>query len=316
MSRASDRISQDRIACCETLIRPYIRRTPVIALDAQDAGLGPNPLVLKLELCQHAGSFKTRGAFANLLMREVPAAGVVAASGGNHGVAVAYAAMKRNVPAKIFVPRVASPSKLACIRDYGADLVIEGDRYADALEAAEDWAARSSAMPIHAFDQDETMLGQGTLAKELEEQAPEIDTLLVAVGGGGLISGVAAWYAGRIKIVGVEPHAAPTLTKALAAGHPVDAEAGGIAADSLAPRRVGERGFPIVKDFVHSVVLVSDEAIVQAQKTLWEILRLVAEPGGAAAFAALLSGSYAMASGERVGVVLCGGNTTAVDFGR
>jgi threonine dehydratase len=314
MSQVSGRIDKERIARCETAIRPYIRRTPVIAFDAEDAGLAPNRLVLKLELCQRAGSFKTRGAFANLLLREIPEAGVVAASGGNHGVAVAYAAMKRNVPAKIFVPSVASPSKLAQIRDCGADLVIEGDRYADALAAAEDWAARSSAMPIHAFDQDETMLGQGTLAKEFEGQAPEIDTLLVAVGGGGLISGIAAWYAGRIKIVGVEPSAAPTLTKALEAGHPVDAEAGGIAADSLAPRRVGERGFPIVREFVHGVVLVSDEAIVRAQKALWSALRLVAEPGGAAAFAALLSGGYRPAKDERVGVVVCGGNTTAVNF--
>jgi threonine dehydratase len=314
MPAVFDRIDRERIARCETVIRPYIRRTPIIALDAEDLGLESNRLVLKLELYQQSGSFKTRGAFANLLLREVPETGVVAASGGNHGVAVAYAAMKRNVPAKIFVPSVASPSKLAQIRDCGADLVIEGNRYADALAAAEDWAARSSAMPIHAFDQHETVLGQGSLAKEFEEQAPEIDTLLVAVGGGGLIAGIAAWYAGRVKIVGVEPSGAPTLSKALEAGHPVDAEAGGIAADSLAPRRVGALGFPIVKEFVYGVVLVSDEAIVRAQKALWSTLRLVAEPGGAAAFAALLSGGYQPAQDERVGVVICGGNTTAVNF--
>ena len=269
---------------------------------------------MKLELFQHSGSFKARGAFANLLTRKVPAAGVVAASGGNHGVAVAYAAMRLKMPAKIFVPSVASAAKVARVRDYGADLAIDGDRYADALAASEAWAEKTGAMPVHAFDQDETLLGQGTLGMELDAQAPDIDTLLVAVGGGGLIAGIAAWYAGRIKIIGVEPFAAPTLTKALAAGHPVDAEAGGVAADSLAPRRVGERVLPIAKDYVHSVVLVTDDAIVEAQQALWRVLRIVAEPGGAAAFSALLSGAYRTATGERVGVIISGGNTTAVHF--
>ncbi len=241
---------------------------------------------------------------------------MVAASGGNHGAAVAYAAMKLKVPAKIFVPSVSSPAKVARIRDYGADLTIEGDRYADALAESETWAENTGAMPVHAFDQDETLLGQGTLGMELETQAPSLDTLLVAVGGGGLIAGIAAWYAGRVKVIGVEPVAAPTLTKALAAGHPVDAEAGGVAADSLAPRRVGERVFPIAKQYVHSVVLVSDEAIVRAQKMLWQAARIVAEPGGAAAFSALLSGAYRPALGERVGVVVSGGNSAAVDFDR
>ena len=243
---------------CEKLIRPHVRRTPVIEIDAADFDLAPSPLWLKLELLQHSGSFKARGAFANLLMRKAPSAGVVAASGGNHGAAVAYAAMRLQVPAKIFVPSVSSPAKIARIRDYGAELVIEGDRYADALAASELWVEKSGAMPIHAFDQDETMLGQGTLGMELGEQAPDLDTLLVGVGGGGLIAGIAAWYRGRIKVVGVEPFAAPTLTKALAAGRPVDVEAGGIAADSLAPRRVGERVFPIVKEYVQGVVLVAD----------------------------------------------------------
>jgi threonine dehydratase len=307
-------VNPDSIARCETLIRPYIRRTPVVRVEATDFDITALPLTLKLELLQHAGSFKTRGAFANLLMRQVPAAGVVAASGGNHGVAVAYAAMRRKVPAKVFVPSVASPAKVASIRDYGANLAIEGDRYADALAASEAWVKKTGALAIHAFDQDETMIGQGTLAMEFAEQAPEIDTLLISVGGGGLIAGIAAWYADRIKVVGVEPFAAPTLTKALAAGHPVDAEAGGVAADSLAPRRVGERVFPIAKEYVDSVVLVADDAIVVAQKTLWRALRLVAEPGGAAAFAALSSGVYKPKDGERVGVVICGGNTTAVNF--
>jgi threonine dehydratase len=311
-----DAIGAESIARCGALIRPYIRRTSVAEIDASDVGLGPRSLWLKLELLQHSGSFKARGAFANLLTRRVPAVGVVAASGGNHGAAVAYAAMKLKVPAKIFVPSVSSPAKVARIRDYGADLTIAGDRYADALAESETWAEETGAMPVHAFDQDETLLGQGTLGMELEEQAPQIDTLLVAVGGGGLIAGIAAWYAGRIKVVGVEPVAAPTLTKALAAGRPVDAEAGGVAADSLAPRRVGERVFPIVKQHVHSVVLVTDEAIVHAQKTLWQIVRIVAEPGGAAAFSALLSGAYRPAAGERVGIVISGGNSAAVDFDR
>ena len=175
---------------------------------------------------------------------------------------------------------------------------------------------KTGAMPVHAFDQDETMLGQGTLGMELEEQNPSIDTLLVPVGGGGLIAGIAAWYARRVKVVGVEPFAAPTLSKALAAGRPVDAEAGGVAADLLAPRRVGDRVFPIVKNYVHGVVLVTDDAIVQAQKALWQALRIVAEPGGAAAFAAILSGAYRPEAGERVGIVISGGNSTAVDFDR
>jgi threonine dehydratase len=308
-------IGPNNIATCEKLIRPHVRRTPVIEIDAADFKLAPSPLWLKLELLQHSGSFKARGAFANLLMRKAPSAGVVAASGGNHGAAVAYAAMRLQVPAKIFVPSVSSPAKIARIRDYGADLVIEGDRYADALAASELWVEKTGAMPIHAFDQDETMLGQGTLGMELGEQASGLDTLLVGVGGGGLIAGIAAWYCGRIKVVGVEPLAAPTLTKALAAGKPVDAEAGGIAADSLAPRRVGDRVFPIVKQYVQGVVLVADDSIVQAQRALWQALRIVAEPGGAAAFAALLSGAYVPRTSERVGVVISGGNSTAVDFG-
>ena len=307
-------VNPECIARCEKLIRPYIRRTPVMAVDAADFAIKASLLTLKLELFQHAGSFKTRGAFANLLTRKVPAAGVVAASGGNHGAAVAYAAMRLKVLAKIFVPSVASPAKVARIRDYGADLAIVGDRYAEALAASEAWVEKTGAMAIHAFDQDETMLGQGTLGMELDEQAPEIDTLLVSVGGGGLIAGIAAWYAGRIKIIGVEPTAAPTLSKALAAGHPVDAQAGGVAADSLAPRRVGERVFPIAKVHVQGVVLVTDDAIVEAQRALWQVARIVAEPGGAAAVSALLSGAYRPEAGERVGIVISGGNTTAVRF--
>jgi threonine dehydratase len=314
-------ITRERIAAIERLIRPHIRRTPVVEISAADLGLdGPARLTLKLELVQHTGSFKPRGAFANLLARKVPPAGVVAASGGNHGCAVAFAAKRLGIPARIFVPTVASPVKMQQIRSYGADLVVEGERYADALAASEEWMASSGAMSVHAFDQVETLLGAGTVATELEEQAPDLDTLVIAVGGGGLIGAVASWYAGAGKpgprLIGVEPVLAPTLTRALEAGRPVDAEAGGIAADSLAPRRVGALMFPIAKEHVDRVALVTDDAIRAAQESLWRALRIVAEPGGAAALAALLSGEYRPREHERVGVVVCGGNTTAVDFAR
>jgi threonine dehydratase len=309
-------VNPARIAEAHKLIQPHIRRTPVVALDGGDFGLGKMALTLKLELLQHSGSFKARGAFTNLLLRQVPAAGVVAASGGNHGAAVAYAAMKLGRPAKIFVPRISSPAKIQRIRDYGADLVVGGEHYADALAASEIWRAQSGALGVHAFDQTETMLGQGTIGLELDRQAPDLDTLLVGVGGGGLIAGIAAWYAGRVRVVGVEPEASPTLAKALAAGRPVDVETGGVAADSLAPRRVGEAVFPIAQRHVDRVVLVTDEAIRHAQKALWAGIRIVAEPGAAAAFAALLSARYKPRAGERVGVLISGGNTVAVDFDR
>ena len=308
-----DRAEIDKAAA---VIRPYVRVTPLLTVTGADFGLAAFPLSLKLELFQHAGSFKTRGAFANLLLRQVPAAGVVAASGGNHGAAVAYAAMRRGVPAKIFVPTVSSPAKIQRIREYGADLVVGGERYADALAASEEWVARTGALRVHAFDQPETLLGQGTLGREIEAQAPDLDTLLVAVGGGGLIGGIAAWFGGRIRVIGVEPEAAPTLHRALRAGEPVDAPAGGIAADSLAPRRVGALMFPIAQRAIARAVLVSDDAIRQAQQALWSATRVVAEPGGVATLAALLSGAYVPATGERVGAVISGGNTTAVDFER
>ena len=308
----------DRAAIARTyeLIAPYVRTTPVVEASGADFGLSAFPLSLKLELFQHAGSFKTRGAFANLLTRAIPVAGVAAASGGNHGAAVAYAAMRRGVKARIFVPTVSSPAKIARIRSYGADLVVTGERYADALAVSQAWIAESGALPVHAFDQEETLLGQGTLALELGRQAPDLTTLLVSVGGGGLIGGIAAWCGGRPRVIGVEPEAAPTLTRALEAGKPVDAPAGGLAADSLAPRRVGELMFPIARAHIARVLLVSDAAIRRAQDALWETLRVVAEPGGAAALSALLSGAYAPGPGERVAAVVSGGNTTAVEFDR
>ena len=301
-------VTRENIAAIEPKIRPYIRRTPVVDPD------GDGKRIFKLELLQHSGSFKARGAFTNLLTREVPKAGVVAASGGNHGAAVAYAAQKLGKPARIYVPTVSSPAKIDRIRSYGANLVVTGDRYADALAESQKWAAQSGAMQIHAYDQDGALLGQGTVGMEFEQQAPDLDTLLVAVGGGGLIGGIAAWYAGKVRIIGVEPVLAPTLSRALEAGKPVDSPAGGIAADSLAPKQVGQLMFPIAQKYVEKVVLVEDDAILASQKALWNELRLTAEAGGAAAYAALLSGAYRPEKSERVGVLVCGGNTTAVNF--
>ncbi|MDQ0472283.1 threonine/serine dehydratase [Labrys wisconsinensis] len=308
-------ITPERIAEMERLVRPHVRHTPVLPVDRAEFGLAPGPLDLKLELLQHSGSFKVRGAFANLLTRPLPATGVAAASGGNHGAAVAYAAMRLGVPATIFVPNVTSPAKAERIRGYGAELVVGGERYADALAASRHFVEERGALAVHAFDQPETLLGQGGLGREIEADLPGIDSLLVAVGGGGLIGGIAAWFRGRVKVVAVEPEGSPTLWRAFEAGHPVDAEAEGIAADSLAPRRVGELMFPIAQAFVERPVLVSDDDIRAAQRALWDRLRLVAEPGGAAAFAALLSGKYVPGRTERVAVLLCGANTDAVRFG-
>jgi threonine dehydratase len=307
-------LSPGDIRAAAARIRPFVRRTPVLEADGADFGLDGVRLFFKLEFLQHAGSFKTRGAFNSLLTHPIPAAGVVAASGGNHGAAVAYAAMKRGVPATIFVPSVASPAKMEQIRGYGARLEIAGDRYNDALLASEQYVETSGAQPIHAYDQWETLQGQGTLGLELEEQVPTLDALLVAVGGGGLIGGIAAWYEGRVPVIGVEPEAAPTLAYALKAGRPIDAPAGGVAADSLAPRQVGALMFPLAQRYLADSVLVEDDAIRAAQRALWKTLRIVAEPGGATAMAALLSGRYRVKPGQAVGVVLCGANTTAVKF--
>ena len=297
-------------------IRPYVRETPVVQVDAADLGLEGSPIVFKLELLQHSGSFKARGAFANLRLRPVPPGGVVAASGGNHGAAVAFAARRLGVPAKIFVPRISSPAKVERIRRYGAQLAIVGESYSEALAASEEWMRTAEAMSIHAFDQRETILGQATLGLELERQAPGLDTVLVAVGGGGLIAGLATWFDRRVRLIGVEPTASPTLTRALAAGRPVDAEVGGIAADSLAPRRVGEQVFKIVQPRIDRVLLVGDDDIRAAQRLLWEVLHVVAEPGASAAQAARISGVYRPRPEERVAVIVSGGNTTAVDFGK
>jgi threonine dehydratase len=241
---------------------------------------------------------------------------VAAASGGNHGAAVAFAAQKLGHPAHIFVPTISSPAKIERIRSYGADLVIDGSRYAEALERCQSFIAQTGALSVHAYDAPLTLLGQGTVGLEFEEQAPKLDTLLVAVGGGGLIGGIAAWYQGRVKVIGVEPETAPTLHAALAAGSPVDVSVSGLAADSLGASRVGAIAFGIAREHVAQSVLVPDDGIRKAQLLLWDRLKIATEPGGAAVLAALLTGAYTPARGERVGILVCGGNTTAVDFSR
>lgn len=321
MPPASPSLSIDRaeIERVYAAIRQHIRRTPVIEVDPADFLEAPMPeglrLTFKLEFMQHTGSFKARGAFNHMLSREVPAAGIVAASGGNHGAAAAFAAMRTGHKATIFVPSIASPAKIARIESYGADLRVGGDRYADALAASERFIEETGALAVHAYDQDETLAGQGSVALEFIDQAAP-DTMLVAVGGGGLIGGMAAFCRGETALVAVEPETAPTLNHALKAGAPVDAPAGGIAADSLAPRQIGARMFSYAQAFIGHSVLVPDAMIEAAQKLLWDRLRLVTEPGGAAALAALLSQAYRPAAGEHVGVLLCGANSTAVDFSR
>lgn len=300
-------ITRADIAQAHARIRGYLRETPVIDLEAGAFGLD-FPLTLKLEQLQHTGSFKPRGAFNCVLSGPVPPAGLIAASGGNHGAAVAYVARRLGYPAEIFVPEISAPAKVQRIRDYGAKVTIVGQSYAEALEASRGRAEQTGALVVHAYDQPGTIAGQGTVALEWETQRPQLDTVLVAVGGGGLIGGIAAWYAGRVKVVGVEPELCPSLARALEAGHPVDVQVGGVAADSLGARRVGGFMFEVVQAFAIPGLLVSDEAIRESQRALWRELRIAAEPGGAAALAALLSGVYRPEPGARVGVLVCGAN--------
>src|SRR6185437_11686883 len=257
-----DVLTRADVAAVEARIRPYLRCTPVASLDRADFGLSPGPLTLKLEQLQYSGSFKARGAFANMLLRDVPAAGVAAASGGNHGAAVAYAAGVLGIPARIFVPEVSSRAKISRIRGYGADLVIEGATYSEAFAVSQEWAAASGALPIHAYDQRETVLGAGTAGLELAGQAPRVTTVLTAVGGGGLLAGTATACAPKLRVVGVEPEGAPTMSRALEAGQPADAPAGSVAVDSLAPRQVGDLTYAVTARLVHAVKLVTDEAIL------------------------------------------------------
>jgi threonine dehydratase len=302
-------LTRNGIEAAAARIAPYLRRTPTLALEA-DALRVAGQLVLKLEVLQVTGSFKPRGAFNRLLSAEIPEAGVIAASGGNHGVAVAYAAHRLGVPATIFVPTIAAPAKLKRIRDSGAEVIVSGSNYAEALALSMERAKASGALVVHAYDQPEVILGQGTVGLELMAQAPTLDTVLIAVGGGGLIGGIALALAGSgVRIIGVEPVLAPTLHDAVAAGRPVPVEVAGVAADSLGAREVGPLAFAILQEQGVRVLLVEDDAIRAAQRVLWHELRILAEPGGATALAALLSNGYRPQPGERVGVVLCGGNT-------
>jgi len=292
-------------------IRGHIRRTPI--LETASPVVGAAPISLKLECLQYSGSFKARGAFHNLLTRPALAAGCATASGGNHGAAVAFAAQKLGIRAHIFVPEIATPAKIAKIKAYGAEAIIGGGSYAEAQERCDQYVAESGALLVHPYDAVETIAGQGTLALEWEEDLErlglrKLDTVLIAVGGGGLIAGAAAWFAGRVKVVGVEPDGSRALHAALEANAPVDVSVKSIAADSLGAKRVGELNFKIARRFVSSVVLVTDSAITHAQRRLWADVSVIAEPGGAAAFAAIASGAYRPEQDERVGVLVCGAN--------
>ncbi|MCR0983454.1 serine/threonine dehydratase [Roseomonas populi] len=300
--------SRPAIEAAAARIAAHIRRTPVLTLPGAALG-APSDVALKLESMQVSGSFKARGAFNALLQAGNPARGVIAASGGNHGAAVAHAAGALGIPAEIYVPAIAAPAKVARIAEAGARVVQGGDTYAEAFAASESRRAETGALSVHAYDQAEVLAGQGTAAREFEADFPGLTHVLVAVGGGGLIGGVASWFAGTgVAVVAVEPEGCPTLHEALAAGHPVDAPVGGLAADSLGARRVGGLMFPIAQGAIRESVLVTDEAIRTAQRRLWSAARVVAEPGGATALAALLSGAWTPPPGARVGVLVCGGN--------
>lgn len=300
-------LSQSAVEAALARIRPHVRHTPVMAVEGAAFGLA-EPVSLKLELTQHTGSFKSRGAFNNLLSRPIPASGVTAASGGNHGAAVAYAAACLGLRARIFVPTVSSPIKIERIRGYGADVVVAGDRYADAALLCEAHAQESGALMVHPYDSPYTIAGQGTVALEWEEDVDGLDTVLIAAGGGGLAAGVGLWFAGRVKVVAVEPRGSRALNAALEAGHPVDVDVESIAVDSLGAKRVGDLVHMIAAEWIAESVLVPDSAIVEAQRRLWQSLRIAAEPGGATALAALLAGAYRPRPDERVGVLVCGGN--------
>lgn len=306
-------ITKEAIRAAAQRIAPYVRTTPVIQLEAGWSGLSGETF-LKLESLQVTGSFKPRGAFNRLLSEPLPPSGVVAASGGNHGIAVAYAARKLGVRAEIYVPSLATALKRKILADLGAQVVVAGSNYVEALAASDARAAETGAMKVHAFDDAATVAGQGTIAIELEVQVPDVDTVLVSVGGGGFIGGIAAWFEGRVKVVAVEPTQCPTLNHALLAGEPVDVDTGGIAADSLGCKRIGNLPFSLLAPTVNDAVLVSDEQIRDAQRVLWEDFRIASEPGGATAFAALVSGVYVPSPGEKVAVVICGGNADPASF--
>ncbi|HQU70155.1 MAG TPA: threonine/serine dehydratase [Albidovulum sp.] len=292
------------IAEAQARIAPHIRRTPVILADLP----GLPEMELKLEHLQHTGSFKPRGAFNTLLSRPVPAAGVVAASGGNHGAALGHAARALGYPARIFVPELAGPAKIALIRATGADLTVVPGVYDNALAAARAHEAETGALQVHAFDAPATVVGQGTLFAEWEDQGLSADTVLIAVGGGGLIGGAAAWLGTRRRIIAVEPANAPTLNRALAEGPETEVAVSGVAANALGARKIGRIGYDLCREANVTSVLVADQDITAAQALLWRALRQWVEPGGATALAALNSGVYRPEPGERIAVLVCGAN--------
>jgi threonine dehydratase len=289
-----------------------VRETPVLELESGALGIEA-PIMLKLELFQRSGSFKLRGAFSALLAAEVTEAGIVAASGGNFGVAVATAAGDLGIPAAVFVPEASPPAKVDRLLRSAAEVVVTGALYDDALAACRERAAATGALELHAFDDPRIVAGQGTCGRELDAQRPGLDTILVAVGGGGLCAGTAAWYGDDARVIAIEPAAAPGYARALEAGEPVDVEVGGIASDSLGARRIGDHPWATLRRHDVGSLLVSDEAIREAQRRLWAEARVAAEPGGAAALAALISGAYVPEPGERVGVIVSGGNFDPVD---
>lgn len=302
-------INKDSIEQAAQRIASYIRLTPVLQLS-----IAKQPIELKLECLQISGTFKARGAFNRLLSnRDQAANGVAAASGGNHGIAVATAAYALGLPAHIFVPGVTPEAKRAKLIKLGAKVSVVGNHYADAASACADFIETNNALGCHAYDQVETLNGQGTLAREWLEQSSGIDTMIVAVGGGGLIGGIAAWCGQDVKLIAVESSGCPTLHNALAAGQPTDVNVSGLAADSLGAKRIGSLMFPIAQKCVNQSLLISDEAIAAAQRYAWSNLNLLLEPGGATALAALLSNAYEPQSGERVGVLICGSNTRGPD---
>ena len=304
-------VSRKDIEAAASRINSRVRRTPVIQLEEAAFGIDAE-IFLKLELFQHTGSFKPRGAFNRILSADVPRAGVITASGGNHGQAVAYASKVLGIDAEIFVPEGSPSLKAERIRRHGAALTVTGQYYDDAMDACRARALETGALLVHPYDHPDVVAGQGMVGQEMEDQLPDVDTILVAVGGGGLAAGIAAWYQSERKVVTVEPENCTTLASALAAGQPVDVRVGGIASDALGARKIGEIPFSIAREHVTEAVLVSDEAILEARQRLWESLRIVAEPGGVASLAALLSAAYVPDMGERVGVVICGGNTASL----
>jgi threonine dehydratase len=305
-------VTADEIRAAAARIAPYVRTTPVMGVEAAAFGV---PVMLKLECFQHTGSFKPRGAFNRLRCAAVPASGVIAASGGNHGLAVAYAARELGLRAEIFVPEIASPVKVERLRTYGAIVTQTGSRYAEALAASTIRAAETGALVVHAYDQPEVHAGQGTVAFELDRQCPDLDTVIVAVGGGGLLAGIVSWFAtSATAIVAVEPHRIPTLSAALAAGHPVDVDVSGVAADSLGATRISAAALALSQRAGVRSVLVDDAAIMTARQRLWDELRVAVEPGGATAIAALMSSAYMPSPGEKVAVIVCGANTDPGDL--